>query len=111
MIVAIGYQTPLPFDTHARAYDYTPVAGSSAGPLPSDITRARGSATFRQLLEGRIAPTVEKNINIDPDKRGIWGHSFGGLFVLDSWLTSSFSTFITRPALRWVETISSCWKE
>lgn len=95
VIVAIGYQTPLPFDTHARAYDYTPVAQQQRGAVAVGhyAREGGGSATFRQLLEGRIAPTVEKNINIDPDKRGIWGHSFGGLFVLDSWLTSSFFHF------------------
>ncbi|BBQ77720.1 hypothetical protein WP3W18E01_16880 [Raoultella ornithinolytica] len=95
VIVAIGYQTPLPFDTRARAYDYTPAVQQGAGAVAvGHYTReGGGSATFRRLLEGRIAPTVEKNINIDPNKRGLWGHSFGGLFVLDSWLSSSFFHF------------------
>jgi len=30
VIVAIGYQTPLPFDTHARAYDFTRAKGAAA---------------------------------------------------------------------------------
>lgn len=95
VIVAIGYQTPLPFDTRARAYDYTPAAQQERGivAIGHYAREGGGSATFRQLLEGRIAPTVEKNIKIDPEKRGIWGHSFGGLFVLDSWLSSSFFHF------------------
>ncbi|TCW17708.1 hypothetical protein EDF73_101359 [Raoultella sp. BIGb0138] len=94
VIVAIGYQTPLPFDTHARAYDYTPAVQQRGAVVVGHYAReGGGSATFRQLLEGRIAPAVEKNIQIDPNKRGIWGHSFGGLFVLDSWLTSSFFHF------------------
>lgn len=62
MIVAIGYQTPLPFDTRARAYDYTPAVQQGAGAVAvGHYTReGGGSATFRRLLEGRIAPTVEK---------------------------------------------------
>ncbi|WP_432416563.1 alpha/beta hydrolase, partial [Salmonella enterica] len=45
---------------------------------------------FRQLLERHIAPQVEQGITINSERRGVWGHSYGGLFVLDSWLSSSF---------------------
>ncbi len=90
VIVAIGYQTPLPFDTHARAYDYTPVAQQRGAVAVGHYAR-EGAARDVPPAAGRAhRANGRKNINIDPDKRGIWGHSFGGLFVLDSWLTSSF---------------------
>lgn len=28
-------------------------------------------------------------MKIDPRRRAIWGHSYGGLFIIDSWLASS----------------------
>ncbi|QNQ22701.1 alpha/beta hydrolase [Kosakonia sp. SMBL-WEM22] len=98
VLVAIGYQTDLPFDLDSRAYDYTP-AGTETEQLRG---RAGGGSTaFRQLLEARIAPAVEKGIAINPAQRGLWGHSYGGLFVLESWLSSSFftATFSAVPSL------------
>lgn len=98
VLVAVGYQTDLPFDLDSRAYDYTP-PGTDTQQL-----RARaggGSEAFRQLLEESIAPAVEKGITVNPAQRGLWGHSYGGLFVLESWLTSSFftTTFSAVPSL------------
>lgn len=88
VLVAIGYQTDLPFELTARAYDYTPATQSS----PQNL-RGRtggGSAVFRRLLEQTIAPLAEKDLAIDPQKRALWGHSYGGLFVLESFLSSDF---------------------
>lgn len=88
VLVAIGYQTDLPFELTARAYDYTPATQSS----PQNL-RGRtggGSAVFRRLLEQTIAPQAEKDLAIDPQKRALWGHSYGGLFVLESFLSSDF---------------------
>ncbi|HFI9286714.1 TPA: catecholate siderophore esterase IroE, partial [Escherichia coli] len=91
VIVAVGYQTNLPFDLNSRAYDYTPAAESRKTDLHSGrfSRKSGGSNNFRQLLETRIAPKVEQGLNIDRQRRGLWGHSYGGLFVLDSWLSSS----------------------
>lgn len=32
---------------------------------------------------------VERGIAINPQQRAIWGHSYGGLFIIDAWLASS----------------------
>ena len=92
VIVAIGYQTALPFDVIARAYDYTPPVTKMHSP---DLHgRENGGARlFRDLLEQTLVPTVEKGLKIDSAKRGIWGHSYGGVFVLDTYLSSSSSLF------------------
>lgn len=93
MIVAIGYQTNLPFDLNGRAYDYTPAPGidrEGSENNPRFHRKTGGGPAFRQLLERHIAPQVEQGITINPERRGVWGHSYGGLFVLDSWLSSSF---------------------
>lgn len=98
VLVAVGYQTDLPFDLDSRAYDYTP-PGTAMQQLRGRA--GGGSAAFRQLLEETIAPAVEKGIAINPAQRGLWGHSYGGLFVLESWLSSSFftTTFSAVPSL------------
>lgn len=93
VIVAVGYQTNLPFDLNSRAYDYTPAAAESGKTDTGSGRFSRkggGSNGFRQLLETRIAAKAEQGLNIDPQRRSLWGHSYGGLFVLDSWLSSSF---------------------
>ena len=98
VLVAVGYQTDLPFDLDSRAYDYTP-PGTDTQQLRGRA--GGGSNAFRQLLEETIAPAVEKGIAINPAQRGLWGHSYGGLFVLESWLSSSFFTtnFSAVPSL------------
>ncbi|ECE8800621.1 alpha/beta hydrolase [Salmonella enterica subsp. enterica serovar Vinohrady] len=93
VIVAIGYQTNLPFDLNGRAYDYTSAPGidrDDSENSPRFHRKTGGGPAFRQLLERHIAPQVEQEITINPERRGVWGHSYGGLFVLDSWLSSSF---------------------
>lgn len=92
VIVAVGYQTNLPFDLNGRAYDYTPAAESGKMDTRNGrfSRKSGGSNDFRQLLETRIAPKVEQGLNIDRQRRGLWGHSYGGLFVLDTWLSSSY---------------------
>ncbi|ADU72270.1 alpha/beta hydrolase [Pantoea sp. At-9b] len=99
VIIIIGYQTPLPFDLHARAYDYTPSGNGKVKDMHGRI--GGGSINFRHLIEESIAPRVERNIRINTTNRGIWGHSYGGLFVLDSWLYSSFfhSFYSASPSL------------
>lgn len=87
VLVVIGYQTTLPFEPVARTYDYTPASDTAEERYGR---KGGGSALFRQLMEKTIAPRAEANIRIDPTKRALWGHSFGGLFVLDSYLSSSF---------------------
>lgn len=88
ILVFIGYQTPYRFDVDARAYDYTP-------PLLSDKTASKhafqeagrdrlngGAEHFYQMIEQEIKPWVYQQLGSKPAQEGIWGHSYGGLFVL-----------------------------
>lgn len=92
VIVAIGYQTELPFESESRAYDYTPIDEE-----PNSFDRygrkGGGSDIFRQLIKNKIISVAEQNIKVNDKKRGIWGHSYGGLFVLDSYLWSELFSF------------------
>lgn len=89
VIVAVGYQTTLPFDQNARAYDYRPTVKDNSADSGRDSRKSGGSEAFRQLLQNTIVENVERGMKIDPRRRAIWGHSYGGLFIIDSWLASS----------------------
>ncbi|HHX2207520.1 TPA: siderophore esterase IroE [Klebsiella pneumoniae] len=92
VIVAIGYKTALPFDTAARAWDYTPPLKTHeprAGKPALPPRKTGGNDVFRQLLTETMVPQTEANLKIDPHQRAIWGHSYGGLFVLDAWRKAS----------------------
>ncbi|MBT9382256.1 prolyl oligopeptidase family serine peptidase [Pseudooceanicola sp. CBS1P-1] len=80
-IVGIGYPIESRFDGAARAYDF----------LPADFTDRAGRATggdrsFRRLLRGPLRRAVEEDLPFDPDRRSLWGHSYGGLFTLSTLL-------------------------
>ena len=89
VIVAVGYQTTLPFDQNARAYDYRPTVKENSADSGRDSRKSGGSEAFRQLLQNTIVENVERGMKIDPRRRAIWGHYYGGLFIIDSWLASS----------------------
>ncbi len=83
VLVAVGYQTPLPFDVSSRAWDYTPDPGSDSAPRIHGHQGGHSKA-FRQLLMSTIVPWAEKQTAVNHQQRSLWGHSFGGLFVLDT---------------------------
>jgi hypothetical protein len=47
-----------------------------------------------------MVPQAEANLKIDPRQRAIWGHSYGGLFVLDAWRKSDLFHIFIPPARR-----------
>lgn len=103
VLVVLGYQTTLPFDVKSRTFDYTP-PDKEHGEAGYTFSRGRtggGSVAFRTLLEQQIAPAVEHSLAINTQQRALWGHSYGGLFVLDSYLSSHFFTrfYATSPSI------------
>lgn len=105
-LVFIGYATDLPFDTTARAYDYTPPLPGGE-PVIDDIDRQRqggGADVFLDLLEQRIKPLVQAQASIDLQRQSLWGHSYGGLLTLHALFTRphSFQRYIAAdPSLWW----------
>ena len=105
VLVAVGYQSNLPYDVNARAQDYTPADAS--GNLQPDLNHPEritgGSAEFRQLLLDKIVPWVNQQTQINPQQTALWGHSYGGLFVLDTYLNSNYfqSYFAASPSIHW----------
>ncbi|MBL7249072.1 alpha/beta hydrolase [Alloalcanivorax marinus] len=110
VLVMIGYDTDLMFDGAARQRDYTP-------PRP-DGTRPRdrrhpdresgGAARFLDRIERHIVPRVADTVAIDPTRRALWGHSYGGLFTLfalSSRPTLFDDYFPTSPSLGWGDNV------
>ncbi|WP_341485744.1 alpha/beta hydrolase-fold protein [Thioclava sp. GXIMD4215] len=107
IIVTVGYQTPQRFATAARARDYTPPDPKGlAIKDPRTGTSAGHADSFLHLLGTQIIPRAESFAPVDPQERTLWGHSYGGLFVLyaASQPDSPFVAFTSAsPALWWDE--------
>lgn len=104
VIAAIGYDTELRFDVLARAFDYTPPASDGADLKDAQGRPAGGAEAFFDLIETRIKPAVQARAAVDPQRQALWGHSYGGLFVLHALLRhpGAFQTYIAAdPALWW----------
>ncbi|MFC0337050.1 hypothetical protein SAMN05421848_2188 [Kushneria avicenniae] len=93
VLVALGYDTDARFDVEARQWDYTPKR-TDQPPIVNDRhpeRRGGGADDFIKLLDDTIMAEAERDLPINTSRRAIWGHSFGGLFVLH--------TLFTRPSL------------
>ncbi|WP_238540932.1 alpha/beta hydrolase [Herbaspirillum sp. YR522] len=105
LIVAIGYDTDLRFDVTARAYDYTPPL--AAGQVDDEAARGRrggGADGMLALIEQQVLPRVRGMAPVDADRLALWGHSYGGLFVLHTLFSGSslFADYIAAsPSLWW----------
>lgn len=106
LLVMVGYDTDLRFDVAARTFDYTPAPAGTEGALVEDSVRQRaagGAVAFRQLLQGELRKQVAARYPLNASRQTLWGHSYGGLFVLDTLFASGgFGDYIAAsPALWW----------
>ncbi|RBJ86049.1 alpha/beta hydrolase [Pseudomonas sp. MWU12-2534b] len=85
LLVAVGYQTPLRIERNARTYDYTPQQpGQAQQQDPLTGQPSGGAQAFLQLLRERMRPAVAAQAPIDAAQQTLWGHSYGGLLVLQA---------------------------
>lgn len=89
LLVMIGYDIEGTYDGEQRTRDYT---GTT-------------SRAFRDLIETKIKPEVQAHYAIDLNRQTLWGHSFGGLFVLSALLErpDAFQTWIAASASLWYQ--------
>lgn len=106
VLVMIGYDNELRIDSPSRTRDYTAWidrAGDEAGTIQAT---GGGAAAFLDVIERRIKPEVERRAKIDPQQQALWGHSLGGLFVLNTLYTrpAAFQYFVAAsPSLWWAQ--------
>lgn len=94
IVVGIGYPTTLWLDAERRTYDYTPPVPEDALPQRPDRggwSRTGGADEFLDFVAGELQPMIANEFDVDRDQSALFGHSFGGLFVLH--------TLFTRPEL------------
>ena len=99
VLVLLSYDNDLRIDANGRSYDYTPA------PLQTTGMRTNGGAdAFLELIENQVKPAVAAKVAIDPQRQTLWGHSYGGLFVLHTLLTqpAAFQNYVAvAPSLWW----------
>lgn len=105
VLVLIGYDTDLRFDVAARAHDYTP-PDENGQTFPDAIDAARtngGAADFLHFINATLRPRIASQVRLDPDRQILWGHSYGGLFVLYTLLHApqSFSGYVAADPALW----------
>jgi len=80
-----------------RDYEYTLAGGETAA-------RHGGADALLDGITGEIRPAVEAALRLDPGRRALFGHSYGGLFTLHALFArdSGFSTFLAAsPSIWW----------
>ena len=98
LIIGVGYDTPLAYDTARRTKDLTPLA-------QGDEYEQGGKADkFYKFIKERLMPFVDKEYDIKNSEKIFYGHSFGGLFLVYSLLQNDGifdEFFIASPSLWW----------
>lgn len=85
VVVGIGYATEQPLAVERRTYDYTPpVAPEKLSPRPdgSAWPQVGGADALHAFIVDELKPLIGAEFPIDPRHQVLFGHSFGGLFVL-----------------------------
>jgi len=108
VLVGIGYDVDARLDVDARAWDYTPQpphAGHAGGADPRRPGRRNGGAdAWLDLIEQRVKPLVRAAAPIDAARQTLYGHSYGGLFVLHALHArpQAFQRYVAAsPSLWW----------
>ncbi len=109
IVVAIGYQSDEPFDKQ-RFIDFT--LPTPLEELPKKANEQLwpelgGAEGFLAFIEQELKPEVERKYPVDRNRQAIFGHSLGGLFVLQVMLTrpEAFQTYLAgSPSIHWNKT-------
>ena len=110
-LVGVGYDTDRQFAREQRTFDFTAPDGPGDGIRPDHVHEGRlagGAAQFLDRLTGVLRGAAEEGLPVDPSRRTLWGHSFGGLFTLYALLTrpDSFARFAAiSPSIWWDEAL------
>lgn len=107
IIVAIGYPIEGTIDVKARTYDYTPpfTGEFKTQPhRPAPQFPQGGAEHFFQFIQQQLKPVIEQNYTINRNNQTLFGHSYGGLFTLYTFLNhpEAFQKyFAASPSIWW----------
>lgn len=111
MLVGVGYDIDRQFARERRTLDFTAPDGPGDGIRPDHVHEGRmagGGAQFLDRLTGPLRDAAEAGLPIDPARRTLWGHSFGGLFTLYALLSrpQAFARYAAiSPSIWWDEAL------
>ncbi|WP_181881791.1 alpha/beta hydrolase [Helicobacter sp. MIT 14-3879] len=100
IIVGIGHNSPLAFDRNLRTKDYLPPL---EGFLQSEFSGGGGASEFLEFITKKLQPFIYKSFG-KPQKELLFGHSFGGIFVLYAIMNNweKFTHYVSAsPSLWW----------
>lgn len=109
VVVGVGYDTQRQFARELRTLDFTAPEGPGDGLRPDHVHEGRtagGAGLFHDRLVGPLRTAAEEGLPIDPTRRTLWGHSFGGLFTLYALLArpDGFARYASiSPSIWWDE--------
>ena len=106
VIVAVGSPSQEAYDGVARSWDYTPPPGRTYPPTKpgGPELRTGGAAAFLDFVTGDLRNEVARRCPLDRSRQALFGHSFGGLFVLYALARApeAFSHWIAAsPSIFW----------
>ncbi|GLR83549.1 esterase [Bradyrhizobium iriomotense] len=106
ILVAIGYPTDDSYDSVRRSWDMGPPPGRTYPPHSpgGPDVRTGGADEFLAFIEEQLKPEIARRTSVDVTRQAIFGHSFGGLFVLHALFNrpDAFANWIAiSPAIWW----------
>jgi len=97
ILVGVGYGASYAKPANKRGRDYTPTPHT-------DEPTSGGAAPFLDFLTKTLWPALQARYRVDPNRRGIAGHSLGSLLVLHAlWRQPPFFSdyLASAPSLWW----------
>lgn len=109
-VVAIGYPTADAYDSVRRSWDMGPPPGQTYPPHTENgpDVRTGGADHFLAFIEDELKPALSRRTPLDGNRQALFGHSFGGLFVLHALFSrpAAFSSWISvSPAIWWEDAV------
>jgi len=106
VVAAIGYPGEEPYNAMRRAWDLGPPPAKSYPPYfeGGPPVRIGGTGELLSFIESELLPKIEEMVRLDPARRSLFGHSFGGLFTLFALFErpSLFANWIAAsPTIYW----------
>ncbi|MFD1745683.1 alpha/beta hydrolase [Rhizobium helianthi] len=108
VVIGLGYDTPRKFAMVERTLDYTPPKQGN-GPHVDPARPERkigGGFEFLTMLTGDLRSAAEGDLKVDPSRRVLGGHSFGGLMTLIALFRQprAFSAYApVSPSIWWAQ--------
>lgn len=98
LIVGISYP-----GASRRSLDYTPAGTDPAAGPGGRVDATGGAQAFRDFIANELQPAIARDFPIDASRQALMGHSYGGLFVLDTLFRRPdlFRTYIASSPSIW----------